>query len=631
MQLADALLDGLQWLRRQWWLVLCAVGLGAVLGGGLGWWRTPSPEYRATAMIRFASGPAELTSDLPAAGSRIDPGTVTSLPIVEEVARRLNMVPVIEDPELRKTAQYLSVLQRLQARIQVQSVPGALVVSAVADRPEAAAQMATATAEASVREGKRWRDQQWVGVKRIYEAQLVGAEHRLREAEQDLREFREREGPVLYAEEAKASLDAIIWLEREQEELQRGKAEAVRLEQTAKLQGIRAQEGVLARQLAKARERYAKLPKVAAELARLERAIKVEGEAFESLKNRVDRLMVIGAQLQNEQIEVEPAALPTAPMTPRCVRAWFLWSGLIGLALGILAALWREASATSLRTIDGVQASLKLPVLGVLPRYRERALRAQVGEQYATSLPPEGVAIISNLFAVGVPHSIQAEGIRSVQANLEFAVGDAPVKVLTVTSAGTSEGKTLTTVNLAVALAQEGRRILLVDADSLRPTVHERLGLSRDPGLADVLGGAVPWRSAVQSVTDLMLGPVGVDPILRSPRLDNLWVLPAGSQAVTRQPLPAAKLAVLLREMRDEYDLVMVDTPAILPLLDAVRVSAKADGTILVFPGGAGGFPALKRAKFLLDHARAKILGLVLTNVGPEAFPESAAYGYDGK
>jgi hypothetical protein len=66
-------------------------------------------------------------------------------------------------------------------------------------------------------------------------------------------------------------------------------------------------------------------------------------------------------------------------------------------------------------------------------------------------------------------------------------------------------------------------------------------------------------------------------------------------------------------------------------MLDAVRVSAKADGTILVFPGGAGGFPALKRAKFLLDHARAKVVGLVLTNVGPEAFPESVAYGYDGK
>lgn len=582
-------------------------------------------------MIRFASGPVGLMPDLPAGGSGIDPGMVDSLAVAEEVAQRLNMVPVGGDPEMRKAAPYANVVQKVRQRIRAQVVPGALAVSASAEKPEAAAQTATTAAEAFLFERKRRRDQQWAGVKRIYEAQLVGAEHRLLEAEQDLREFREREGPVLYAEEAKAALDAIVWLEREQEELQRSKAEAGRLEQSAKLHGIRAQEAVLAKQLAKARERYARLPKVSAELARLERAIKVEAEAFESLKSRLNGHLLIGAQFQNEQVEVEPAAVPTAPVTPLCLRVWLLGGGVFGLLLGSLAAFWREASATSLRAIDGVQTQLKLPVLGVLPRYRERALREQVGEPYTKNLTPEGVAIVSNLFSVGAPHSIQAEGIRSIQANLEFAVGDAPVKLLTVTSAGTSLGKTLTTVNLAVSLAHEGRRVLLVDADFVRPTVHERLGLARDPGLADVLGGALPWRSAVQSVADLMLGPVGVDSVLHSPRLDNLWVLPAGSQSVARQPIAAAKLAALLREMRDEYDLVLVDTPAILPMLDAVRVGAKADGTILVYPGGRGGFPALKRAKFLLDHARANILGLVLTNVGPEAFPEPAASGYDGE
>lgn len=631
MHLADSLLDGSHFLRRQWLIVLAAALLGALLGGGSGWVLAPSPQFHAMATIRFPAGPAGLMPDLPAPDSAIHLGMVSSLTVAEEVARRLNMVPAIGDPEMRRATPYLGIVQKVQQRIEAQVVPGGFAVTVSADRPETASQMATAAAEAYLIERKRWQDQQWVGAKRLYEAQLVGAEHRLREAEQDLREFREREGPVLYAEEAKASLDAIIWLEREREELQRGKAEAVRLEQTAKLQGIRAQEGVLARQLAKARERYARLPKVAAELARLERAIKVEGETFETLKSRVDRLILIGTQLQNEQVDVEPAAVPTAPDVPLCLRGWILGGGLIGLLLGCPVAFWREASATSLRAIDGVQASLRLPVLGVLPRYRERALREEVTEQFAKSLTPEGIAVISKLFPVGAPHSVQAEGIRSVQANLEFAVGDAPVKVLTVTSAGMSEGKTLMAVNLAVSLAYEGRRVLLVDADFRRPTVHERLGLSRDPGLADVLGGSVPWRSAVQSVADLMLGPLGVDPVLRSPRLDNLSVLPAGSQTVFPQPVPAAKLAVLLREMRDEYDLVLVDTPAILPILDAVRVSAKADGTILVFQGGKGGFPALKRAKFLLDHARAKVLGLVLTNVGPEALPDPAAYGYDLK
>ncbi len=631
MSFADALLDGSHFLRRQWMLVVAAALLGAGLSGAIGWLLAPPPEFRATAVVRFPTGPVSLTTDPPASESATYLGLVSSLAVAEEAARRLNMLPALGDPELRKAAPYMSVVHKVQQRIRAEVVPGGIAVTVSADRPELAAQTATAVAEQSVIERKRWGERQWVSAKRMFEAQLVAAEHRLREAEQDLREFREREGPVLYAEEAKAAFDAILWLEREQEELARGKAEAIRSEQTAKVRGIQAQEAVLAKQLAKARERYARLPKVSAELARLERAIKIEGDTFEELKSQVERQVLIGARFQNEQVDIEPAAAPVAPVVPLCLQRWFIGGGLIGLLLGAMGAFWREASATSLRAIDGLQTALKVPVLGVLPRYRARALQGQVAEQYAKGLTPEGLDVVAHLFPVGAPDSAQAEGIRSVQANLEFAVGDAPMKVLTVTSAGSTEGKTLTAVNLAVALAHEGRRVLLVDADVRHPRVHDRLGLSRDPGLADVLGGSVPWRSAVQSVADLMLGPLGVDPVMRTPRLDNLSVLPAGSLPVAPHAFPAAKLALLLKEMREDYDLVLVDAPAILPVLDAVRVSAKADGTIVVYQGGRGGYPALKRSKFLLDHARAKILGLVLTNVGPESRLKPAANEYYGK
>lgn len=629
MRFPDALLDGSHFLRRQWMIVLGAPLVGAGLGALCGWAVAPASQYQSAATIRFSAASADVSPEYGTAAGAASSETVVSLNVAEEVALRFNMIPTIGDPEMRKASPYLSIVQAVQQRIRAQSVPGGIVLAATADRPDAAAQMAGAAAEAWLNERKRWRDQAWVGAKRIYEAQLVGADHRLREAEQDLREFREREGPVLYAEEAKAMLDAIVWLEREQEEMQRGKAEGIRLEQPAKVRGIQAQETVLARQLAKARERYARLPKAASELARLERAIKVEAEAYESLKSRIEQQVQIGARLQNEPVEVEPALVPKEPLAPLCLRAWIMGGGAIGFLLGLATGFWREASATSLRAIEGLQASLKLPVLGVLPRYRERTLRRRVEEQYAKSLTPEGLSVIANLFAIGAPHSLQAEGIRSVQANLEFAVGDTPAKVLTVTSAGINEGKTLTAVNLALSLAHEGRRVLLVDADFTRPRVHERLGLSRDPGLADVLRGTVPWRSAVQSVADLMLGPLGVDPVLQSPRMDNLSVLPAGSRTAPQSPVQVARLGLLLRELKDEYDVVLVDTPAILPLLDGVRLSAKADGAILVFQGGAGGFPTLRRAKFLLDHARAKVLGLVLTNVGPEALPEPSVYRYD--
>ena len=635
MRFADTFADGSHFTRRHWLLILVVTLVGAAAGLVIGWLPAPAPEYQATATVRaqssFLSGASQVVLDGQASEGLSPLSAVFSLAIAEEAARRLNMIPAIGDPDMRNAAPYLAVIQRLRHHIETRAVPGGVAITASSDRPDNAASMANTVADVYHIEWKRRRDQRWVEGKRLIEAQLAGAEQRLGEAEQDLREFQEREGPVLYAEEAKAAFDSIIWLEREQEELQRTKAEAGRLEQTSRLQGAQAQEAVLVKQLARARERYARLPKAAAQLARLERGIKVEVETYERLKAQSDRHVLFGAQQQGEQIDIEPAVAPAAPRTPLDLRWWLVGGGMMGLGLGLLGAFWRETCATSLRTIDGVQGSLNLPVLGVLPRYRERALRQRVAKRLPAGLTPEGLAVVSKLFPLGSPESPQAEGIRAVQANLEFAAGDPLPKVLTVTSVGVGEGKTLTAVNLAVSLAQEGRRVLLVDADLRRPTVHERLGLARDPGLADVLGGSVPWRSAVQSVADLLLGSLGIDQVMRAPRLDNLSILPAGSQAGSSPPMSSVKLTALLKEMREAYDLVLVDTPAILPILDGVRVSAKVDGTILVFQGGKGGFPALKRAKFLLDHARAKVFGLVLTNVGPEVLPEPGAYGYDSQ
>ena len=131
-------------------------------------------------------------------------------------------------------------------------------------------------------------------------------------------------------------------------------------------------------------------------------------------------------------------------------------------------------------------------------------------------------------------------------------------------------------------------------------------------------------------MTDLMLGNMGVDRVLRSPGLDNLFVLTSGSP--TGNPsefMNLNKIKALITEMHEDYDMVLFDTPPILPVTDAVAISSRADGTVLVYQVGRIGRNALKRAKFLLDHAQANILGVVLTNVRAEVTPEAGMYRYE--
>jgi capsular exopolysaccharide synthesis family protein len=207
---------------------------------------------------------------------------------------------------------------------------------------------------------------------------------------------------------------------------------------------------------------------------------------------------------------------------------------------------------------------------------------------------------------------------------------DRRIKSLLFTSAGLGEGKSTTVINLAITLAQEGQRVLLVDADLRRPIVHKRLGLPREPGLVEALQGSVSWQEAVRTATDLMIGSLGVDRVLKSPGLDNLHILSSGSAAHNpSECMSLAKLKPLLAEMQEVYDIVLFDTPPILPVTDAVAMSSRIDGTVLVYQVGRIGRNALKRAKFLLDHAQANIMGVVLTNVKAEISTEATFYRYE--
>jgi capsular exopolysaccharide synthesis family protein len=402
------------------------------------------------------------------------------------------------------------------------------------------------------------------------------------------------------------------------------------LELRAKLKTMQDREATLLLQRDHYRARYLQFPRAAIQMSRLEREVKVNADLLATLKAKHQELQIKSAEQIEEVTIVAPAITPAAPINAPATGMNLMVGALMGIFLGIVLAFARESFDTSIGTIEGVEEFLKVPVLGVIPQFDVKEMEEAARAALPTHSSAATVESFSKLICLIDPKSPLSESLRSLRTNIQFASMDRKVKSILFTSAGLGEGKSTCVTNLAITLAQEGQRVLLVDADLRRPIVHQRLGLERVPGLADALLSSTPWRNHVRSATDLMLGPMGADRVMSTPGLDNLHVLTSGSAVANpNEFLNLTKIKALVNEMNEEYDLVLFDTPPILPVTDAVAFSSRVDGTIVVYQVGRIGRNALKRAKFLLDHAQANVMGIVLTNVHSEVASENGVYRYE--
>ena len=200
-------------------------------------------------------------------------------------------------------------------------------------------------------------------------------------------------------------------------------------------------------------------------------------------------------------------------------------------------------------------------------------------------------------------------------------------KSFLVTSSFVQEGKTFNSVNLALSIAQTGKRVLLIEADLRKPVIHRSFGLEKTPGLTDCVMGNYEWEDVVNSITDVMLGDFELDEILKTPGLDNLNIIVGG----TKPPNPAEilrskRFSELLQRAYQEYDIIIVDSPPVLPVVDATEIGPQVDGVILVYTVGKIGRGVLKRAKTSLDNINANVWGIILNNVKPEAGPDYFKY-----
>lgn len=206
------------------------------------------------------------------------------------------------------------------------------------------------------------------------------------------------------------------------------------------------------------------------------------------------------------------------------------------------------------------------------------------------------------LVTITNPRSPAAEAYRTLRTNLSFFSLDQPLHTLVVTSPAAGEGKSTAVANLAVTMAQSGRRTILIDCDLRRPSLHEQFGLAMAPGLTNLV---------LEELNDLPLQATGVD---------NLWLLSSGPTPPNPADfLGASRMDRVIAQLAERADIVLFDAPPVVAAADAAILGAKADGVLLVIQAGRTRRDQSERARELLEQAKVRIVGVALTNAPRES------------
>ena len=322
-----------------------------------------------------------------------------------------------------------------------------------------------------------------------------------------------------------------------------------------------------------------------------------EGEKLAAEKGRMESTRTSGGY------KVEDITKPTEgfQVAPSLYR-----SLLFGLFLGLIAggglALTMELTDRSFRSPSEIRRRLGLPILGHIPRLKidEPAER------------PSATGIEPSLVSFYRPTSTEAEAYRGVRTQLYFSTQGRGHQVIQVTSPNPGDGKSTLAANLAISIAQSGKRVVLIDCDFRKPRVHKIFKLPKpDVGLASVMSGDAPLMTAVQGC-----------------EIENLSLMPCGPRpANPAELLTSPKFTEVLRDLRERFDFVIVDTPPVLAVSDPSAVAPRVDGVLLVFRMTKNARPLTERAREQLAAVGARMLG-VIVNASAERSAGYGGYGY---
>jgi succinoglycan biosynthesis transport protein ExoP len=355
----------------------------------------------------------------------------------------------------------------------------------------------------------------------------------------------------------------------------------------AQLESIRSAQA----EVAKA---FSQIPQIQQKYIEIQRQLALDTSTYNKLTEKLEELRISEAQEISSWRVLEPPLIPIRPSSPDIEKSLII-GALGGVVLGVLFALLLNRLDQRIREVEEVKEIIDIPLLASIPMTEVASLGAMLSQ---------GILPTSSYYAF-------KEALSSLALNLRYLGTDNTMKVIAFTSSVPSEGKSTLTYNLSTILAALGYKVLLVDADMRKPTVHKLTNLSNKSGLSTALATPNPWQDLVQVADEK----------------GNLHVLTSGSLPPNPMLLlESTKMTALLQEWRQAYDYVLVDTPPVIGITDAQCLTSKVDTFILVAAINRSTRGGIARALEILSTARANVSGLLINMIGSS--DSEYHYGY---
>lgn len=381
-----------------------------------------------------------------------------------------------------------------------------------------------------------------------------------------------------------------------------GEIERIKTAVENRVKVLRRNEANLEKQLTALKEDVFQLNELGVEYSQLRNDADNLEKLYETVLSRSSELN-INSMYQSDLIQVlEHADPPESPIGPN-LPLNIAFGLAVGLAVGLGLMVLRDTLDTTVTSEDDVSAVTRKPILAMLPQLDRSVARTleTIGESPADTITHTA------------PKSSFAEGIKTLRTNLMFMAPDNAPRLLLVTSPGPGEGKTLTSVNMAIAMAQSGQKTIVIDGDMRRPRLHKALGLgAKERGL-----------------TSVIMGRAELSDVVLSTQIDNLYALSCGE--VPPNPselLHSERFQELIARLSEEYDRVIFDSPPLGAVSDALVLSQSVDGVLLILKFGKTQRELLRRSVEQLESIGAPFMGVVLNEISAQASGYAYSYYY---
>ncbi|KLU20756.1 protein tyrosine kinase [Caballeronia mineralivorans PML1(12)] len=488
--------------------------------------------------------------------------------------------------------------------------------------------------------------------------ELPRVRNELRASETALAQYQTAAGSFQPTQEAQTYLSGGLDYERQIAALRMQRVQLLQrfTDGADEVRAIDAQLAALNVEKSRFENQFKTLPGSERQAVSLQREAKVNSEIYVALLNKTQELSISRAGTVGNVHIVDMALVPSQPVKPKAGLI-IAAGGLLGVIAGVVFAFVRRAFFAGVDDPDLVERRFNLPIFGAIPFSAEQARvdRVRLDRPVALPLPsvkgaaggakrlgtqPVGDGFVSTpgmaaktrvamalkhatvlpasrsttqpLLSTTHPFDTSIEGLRGLRATLQFALVDAPNRVIAITSPAPSDGKSFLSANLAALLAESGKRVLLIDADLRRGRLAQYLGRSPHGGLTELLTGQTDFEMAA-----------------RETGVHGLHFIGSGAHPPNpSEILTSARFASLLQAFEKQFDLVIVDTPPLLAVPDAAVIASLAGSTVLVMRSGAHSEKNIADSLKKLKRAHARVVGGVLNAMPAKRGGRNGTYDY---